>query len=103
MHKHKNNTGNQIEINYSFPNLIRKLSFAIDRSWALQSSFNSNQGLSGSNSDFDKETDDMGCDDLQMKLSAQQTSGKTDDIIAHSATTTDEAIRDSFFQYKKQN
>ncbi|GBN88495.1 hypothetical protein AVEN_80257-1 [Araneus ventricosus] len=41
-------------------------------------------GHSKANSDSDKEAADMGCDHQQMKHSAQQTLGETDDIIADS-------------------
>ncbi|GBM06505.1 hypothetical protein AVEN_233412-1, partial [Araneus ventricosus] len=49
--------------------------------------------LSGANLDFDKEAADKCCNLLQMKLSAEQTLGKVDDIIAHSSRTTNETTR----------
>ncbi|GBN97592.1 hypothetical protein AVEN_105184-1 [Araneus ventricosus] len=44
----------------------------------------------------DKEAAKMGCDSQQMKLLAQQTLGKIEDIIAHSSTTTDKTNTDLF-------
>ncbi|GBO21245.1 hypothetical protein AVEN_218349-1, partial [Araneus ventricosus] len=47
------------------------------------------------------EAADMGCDNQEVKVSDQQTFGKTYDIIAHSVTTTDKLIADLLFELKK--
>ncbi|GBM06725.1 hypothetical protein AVEN_30472-1, partial [Araneus ventricosus] len=49
--------------------------------------------LSDANLDSDKEAADKCCNLLQMKLSAEQTLGNADDIIAHSSRTTNETTR----------
>ncbi|GBN11840.1 hypothetical protein AVEN_181398-1 [Araneus ventricosus] len=81
MHTLKNNTGNQIEVNHSFPNVKREMDFGLFWGWAFKS-FLAIKGLIRTR--CWKEAADMGCDHQQMELSAQQTLGKIDDIIAYS-------------------
>ncbi|GBN23559.1 hypothetical protein AVEN_174804-1 [Araneus ventricosus] len=56
----------------------------------------------GADSKWDKEAADMGCHHQQMELPAQQTLGKTNNIVAHSSTTTDETMKDLFYPIKNK-
>ncbi|GBN62301.1 hypothetical protein AVEN_106841-1 [Araneus ventricosus] len=58
IHTFKNNIGNQIEINHSFPNAKRKVNIGI---YGVGHS-SDHLCLSGADSDSDKEAADMGCD-----------------------------------------
>ncbi|GBO34326.1 hypothetical protein AVEN_195246-1 [Araneus ventricosus] len=97
--KKKNSyTQKNAKIDHSFPNAKRKVNFDF---YLRVGGSRVHSCLIGADLDSDKEAADMSCDHQQMKISAQQTLGKMDDIISHSSSTTDNLLRDLLFSKKK--